>query len=118
MYDITKKSSYDNLEKWVKELRENSDENITIMLVGAYLSNSGNKSDLTDQRAIKLEEASEYAARNKLLFLEISALLEDSSVDEAFRTLTQGNNAVTQRSSAGPGRGQARASWSPSCSRR
>jgi len=34
----------------------------------------GNKKDLTDMREVTLEEASAFAAENKLFFLETSAL--------------------------------------------
>jgi Ras-related protein Rab-11A len=53
IYDITRKTTYDNVDKWIKELRENADESITIMLVGMDMSNVGNKSDLIDQRTVK-----------------------------------------------------------------
>lgn len=54
VFDITRRSSYDNLPKWLKELKENSEENIVCILVG-------NKSDLSEQRAIRQEEVAEFA---------------------------------------------------------
>ena len=47
MYDITKQPSYDNTERWLKELRDHADPTIVIMLVG-------NKSDLEDDRRAAL----------------------------------------------------------------
>jgi GTPase SAR1 family protein len=43
VFDITRKATYDNVDKWIKELRENADECITIMLVGKNLGYVGNK---------------------------------------------------------------------------
>jgi Ras-related protein Rab-11A len=45
VYDITKQKSFENLEKWLKELRDNGQANMTLMLIG-------NKSDLAKDRAV------------------------------------------------------------------
>ena len=37
VYDITNESSFNNVEGWVKELKENADDDIVIMLVGTKL---------------------------------------------------------------------------------
>ena len=47
VYDVSKKTSFDNVEKWLKELKEHADTNIVLMLVG-------NKSDLKHLRAVKV----------------------------------------------------------------
>lgn len=39
VYDITRRSSFDNLDRWLAEVRDHADERVVIMLVG-------NKSDL------------------------------------------------------------------------
>ena len=54
MYDITKERSFENIDKWLGELREIGQENITLMLIG-------NKSDLAKDRAVKTEDAGSYA---------------------------------------------------------
>lgn len=46
--------TYENVERWLKELRDHADQNIVIMLVG-------NKSDLRHLRAVPTEEAKVYA---------------------------------------------------------
>jgi GTPase SAR1 family protein len=43
----------------------------------------GNKSDLTDQRAVQTNEARDFAAKHELLFIETSAK-EATNVDKAF----------------------------------
>ena len=50
VYDITKKPSFDSIDRWITDLKSNADEQITIILVG-------NKSDLEEHRQITMEEA-------------------------------------------------------------
>lgn len=54
VYDIAKHQSYVNVARWLKELRDQADSNIVIMLVG-------NKSDLKHLRAVPTEEAQAFA---------------------------------------------------------
>ena len=54
VYDIAKHLTYENVERWLKELRDHADSNIVIMLVG-------NKSDLRHLRAVPTEEAKDFA---------------------------------------------------------
>lgn len=82
VYDITKHGTFENVERWLKELRDHADANTVIMLVG-------NKSDLRDLRAVSTEEAMAFAEKNNLAFIETSAL-EATGVDTAFqRILTE-----------------------------
>src|SRR5438045_7815439 len=67
VYDIAKHVTYENVERWLRELRDHADQNIVIMLVG-------NKSDLRHLRAVPTDEAAAYAERNQLSFIETSAL--------------------------------------------
>ena len=55
VYDISKHQTYDNVTRWLKELRDHADANIVIMLVG-------NKSDLRHLRAVPTEEAKQFAS--------------------------------------------------------
>ncbi|EGR31367.1 hypothetical protein IMG5_111720 [Ichthyophthirius multifiliis] len=81
LFDITKQNTFDNLQKWLNELKENADPNIVIMLVG-------NKCDLNENRAVKTEDASAFAERNQLAYIETSAL-DSTNVDEAFQRVTR-----------------------------
>ena len=109
MYDIAKQPSYENVTRWLKELRDHADANIVIMLVG-------NKSDLRHLRAVPTDDAKAFAskpfapmnyrlfsgshdqvqltdmglAENKLSFIETSAL-ESSNVELAFQKILTGN---------------------------
>lgn len=84
MYDITKQKSFDNLEKWLTELREHGAENMTLMLIG-------NKSDLAKERVIKSELASDYAEKQTMALLETSAL-DSSNVNAAFECIIKGKS--------------------------
>ncbi|EHA8587359.1 ras-related protein Rab11D [Cocos nucifera] len=90
VYDITKRQSFDHIPRWLEELRSHADKNIVIMLVG-------NKSDLEDQRAVSTEDASEFAQKENLFFLETSAL-EARNVETAFQTvLTEIFNIINKK---------------------
>lgn len=103
VYDISKHQTYDNVQRWLKELRDHADANIVIMLVG-------NKSDLRHLRAVPTEEAKQFASRllgrkyfhlrlvtltsvipgdNSLSFIETSAL-DASNVELAFQNILTG----------------------------
>ncbi|GAB7366093.1 hypothetical protein MBLNU230_g7657t2 [Neophaeotheca triangularis] len=77
VYDISKHQTYENVTRWLKELRDHADTNIVIMLVG-------NKSDLRHLRAVPTEEAKGFASENGLSFIETSAL-DASNVELAFQ---------------------------------
>lgn len=79
VYDISKSITFENVERWLKELRDHAEPNIVIMLVG-------NKSDLRPKRVVSTEDAMAYAESNSLAFIETSAL-EATGVDEAFRQI-------------------------------
>ena len=36
VYDIAKHLTYENVERWLRELRDHADQNIVIMLVGQW----------------------------------------------------------------------------------
>lgn len=54
VYDISKGVTFENVNRWLKELRDHADQNIVIMLVG-------NKSDLRHLRAVPTEDAKKFA---------------------------------------------------------
>uniref|UniRef100_A0A7S0ZUY4 Uncharacterized protein n=1 Tax=Noctiluca scintillans TaxID=2966 RepID=A0A7S0ZUY4_NOCSC len=79
VYDISKRSTFDSLERWLQELRDHADPNIVIMLVG-------NKSDLKHLRATTQEETLAFAERHGIACIETSAL-ESTNVEAAFMRL-------------------------------
>jgi Ras-related protein Rab-11A len=82
VYDISKHVTYENVVRWLKELRDHADSNIVIMLVG-------NKSDLRHLRAVPTDEAKAFASENGLFFIETSAL-DASNVELAFQNILTG----------------------------
>lgn len=89
VYDISKHQTYENVTRWLKELRDHADTNIVIMLVG-------NKSDLRHLRAVPTEEAKEFASQNGLSFIETSAL-DASNVELAFQNELTGESPLLLR---------------------
>ncbi|XP_059290220.1 ras-related protein RABA1d isoform X1 [Lycium barbarum] len=82
VYDVTRHSTFENVERWLKELRDHTDPNIVVMLVG-------NKSDLRHLVAVSTEDGKSFAEKESLYFMETSAL-EATNVDNAFaEVLTQ-----------------------------
>ncbi|XP_073525516.1 uncharacterized protein [Phyllobates terribilis] len=79
VYDITKRQTFDNLLRWLRELRDHADSNIVIMM-------AGNKSDLKHLRAISEDDGKALAEKEGLSFLETSAL-EAVNVEKAFQTV-------------------------------
>ena len=96
VYDISKQSTFENVDRWLKELKDHAESNIVIMLVG-------NKSDLRHKRAVSTEDAMAFAERNNLAFIETSAL-DSTGVNEAFRQiLTEIYRLMYQRAIAAEG---------------
>ena len=79
VYDITKQRTFENIEKWLKELRDHGQEHMCIMLIG-------NKSDLASERMVNFEDAQVYAEKEQMALLETSAL-DSSNVSAAFECI-------------------------------
>jgi len=93
VYDISKHASFENVERWLKELRDHAEANIVVMLVG-------NKSDLRHLRAVRTEEAMTFAEQHNLAFIETSAL-DSSGVETAFsRILTEIYRLISRKAIA------------------
>ncbi|KAF8083915.1 hypothetical protein N665_0746s0017 [Sinapis alba] len=94
VYDVTRHVTFENVERWLKELRNHTDANIVIMLVG-------NKADLRHLRAIPTEEVKAFAERENTFFMETSAL-EALNVENAFtEVLTQIYRVVSKNALEG-----------------
>ena len=61
MYDVTSHDSFVKVKMWLRELLEQADSNIGIMLIG-------NKCDLPAPRAVPTDKAKAYAEKNSMLF--------------------------------------------------
>ncbi|KGN63213.1 ras-related protein RABA1f [Cucumis sativus] len=90
VYDVTRHVTFENVERWLKELRSHTDHNIVIMLVG-------NKADLRHLRAVSTEDAQAFAERERTYFMETSAL-ESFNVENSFtEVLTQTYRVVSRK---------------------
>ncbi|KAK1396794.1 RAB GTPase-like [Heracleum sosnowskyi] len=79
VYDITKRQTFDNVQRWLRELRDHADSNIVLMM-------AGNKSDLKHLRAVAEQDGQTLAEKEGLSFLETSAL-EALNIEQAFQTV-------------------------------
>mmetsp|Transcript_25323 Transcript_25323/g.65413 ORF Transcript_25323/g.65413 Transcript_25323/m.65413 type:complete len:233 (+) Transcript_25323:12-710(+) len=90
VYDISKRLTFDNVERWLSEIREQADPTIVVILVG-------NKCDLKNERQVPRDVAREFAVAHSLNFIETSAL-EGENVEEAFQQLlAEIHRRVSQR---------------------
>ena len=65
-YDVTEKSSFTSLNKWLSDARDN-------VVEGTFIILCGNKIDLNNKRVIPKEEAEKFAEENKITYAETSA---------------------------------------------
>ena len=79
VYDICRKKSFENIDKWIDDFKSKADEDSVILVIG-------NKSDLKEKREVNSEEAKLKSERNKMAFMETSAKNNDN-VHKAFFTL-------------------------------
>mmetsp|Transcript_57934 Transcript_57934/g.116146 ORF Transcript_57934/g.116146 Transcript_57934/m.116146 type:complete len:216 (+) Transcript_57934:60-707(+) len=77
VYDISKRSSFDSLDRWLKELRDRTDQDIVVLVVG-------NKSDLHEQREVSQQEAQALVESNRLSSCMETSALDSTNVEEAF----------------------------------
>ena len=84
VYDITDRNSFEKLEFWLNDLRENADniDNLFIYLIG-------NKNDLEDKRKVSFKEANEYAKQKNIPYIEVSAKTGDN-IKKLFEDMVKG----------------------------
>ncbi|XP_073901302.1 ras-related protein Rab-37 isoform X2 [Castor canadensis] len=66
LYDITNKSSFDNIRAWLAEIHEYAQRGVVIMLLG-------NKADVSSERVIRSEDGETLAREYGVPFMETSA---------------------------------------------
>ena len=85
VFDVTRKITFDNCINWLKELKNNTQNDCIICLVG-------NKCDLIDgfpnRREVSTEEAMNFARQYNTLYFETSAR-SNNNVTECFEELLQ-----------------------------
>ena len=81
VYEIGNKESFQNIPNFIKTCKENSPEEVVMVLVG-------NKSDL-EERQVSTEEGQKLAEKNGMLFLETSALTGENVKELFLKTIKQ-----------------------------
>ena len=80
-YDITDKSSFMSLNKWLSDAKDN-------VVDGTFIILCGNKIDLNNKRVISKEEGEKFAKENGYQFLEASGL-NGTNVDKVFISISE-----------------------------
>ncbi|XP_023030359.2 ras-related protein Rab-37 isoform X1 [Leptinotarsa decemlineata] len=76
LYDVTNKTSFDNIRAWLGEIREYAQDDVVIMLLG-------NKADCGHDRTVRREDGERLAREYNVAFMETSAK-SGQNVDLAF----------------------------------
>lgn len=79
VYDISQRKSFENLDHWIKEIRE-IEPDVIILLIG-------NKIDIKERQTQEIE-AKEYCKINSLFYMETSSILNINIV-ESFEILLE-----------------------------
>jgi len=66
VYDISNRTTFDNIKSWVEDCKKLSPKTVLMILVG-------NKIDLEDKREVTYDEGSIFAQKNGMIFFECSA---------------------------------------------
>jgi len=81
VFDITSKTSFDNVQKWLDDINAHAPPNVARVLVG-------NKSDLESKRMVTKATAQQLADQLSIPYIETSAKISDN-VDLAFDSLVE-----------------------------
>ena len=66
IFDLTDQSSFNDLKKWIKDIKNYGEKDIQIIIVG-------NKLDLFNQRKVTQSQANNFCNENKYKYIEASA---------------------------------------------
>ena len=69
VYDVCRKNTFENIDKWINDFKSKADEDAVILLIG-------NKNDLIDQREVNTQEAISKSERIKLAFMEFYCFIK------------------------------------------
>lgn len=78
VFDITKKKTFDSLQTWIDDIKDYSDKDIPIIIIG-------NKSDLIDEREVSENNINEFL-NDKYTYFEVSAKY-GNNIDLAFNKI-------------------------------
>ncbi len=78
VFDITQRITFDNIKKWLNDVKENNEEVKIIIL--------GNKSDLKHNREVKQDSINAFLEKNNFKYFETSAK-NGTYIEEAFKAM-------------------------------
>ncbi|KAL6068729.1 hypothetical protein STEG23_029892, partial [Scotinomys teguina] len=81
VYDITDEKSFENIQNWMKSIKENASAGVERLLLG-------NKCDMEAKRKVQKEQADKLAREHGIRFFETSAK-SSMNVHEAFNSLAR-----------------------------
>ena len=87
VFDITERESFNNLDYWLTQLRDNSNERVQICIMA-------NKCDLHDQRTVTPEEIEEFVMRENLIYVGECSALADVNIKQSFEGLIKKVHSV------------------------
>lgn len=70
VFDLTNRDSFENIGRWLQDIKDVARPDVVTLLLG-------NKADLDEKRAVKKEEAEEFAAAHGMQYFETSAKTGD-----------------------------------------
>ena len=76
VYDISNRSTFENIKSWVEDCKRLSPKTVLLILIG-------NKIDLENKREVTYDEGSIYAQKNGMVFFECSAKT-GKNIDDIF----------------------------------
>ena len=79
VYDISRIETYNNVDKWITELKEKVEGSFKLLLIG-------NKSDLKEERKMSIETAMHKARQLNVPLMETSAF-NSTNIKKAFETI-------------------------------
>lgn len=87
VYDISERATLENIEYWMKNIKQEASENVRVALIG-------NKTDLRTKEGyaevcVKPEEGRAVAEKYKVIYAETSAMTSGAAVEEAFDKLVR-----------------------------
>lgn len=81
VYDVTERDSFENIQHWVHQIRENADERVRLVLVA-------NKCDREEARVVTRSEGEDLARQYGVAFFETSAK-DNHNVDECYAAIAR-----------------------------
>ena len=79
VYDITRIETYNDIDKWITEVKEKVEGSLKLLLIG-------NKSDLKDERKMSVETALHKARQLNIPLMETSAY-DNTNIKKAFESI-------------------------------